>query len=45
MRNDSFKRECEAENGKKLPIVAGVTGQNFPDFAWMARARFVADAT
>ncbi|MBP0713188.1 hypothetical protein GJG85_24840 [Burkholderia sp. MS389] len=29
---------CEAEEGKKLPIAAGVTGQNFPDFATMARA-------
>jgi len=35
---------CEVEDGKKLPISVGVTGQNFPDFrGW--RARFVADAT
>ncbi|RQZ68690.1 hypothetical protein DIE08_09560 [Burkholderia sp. Bp9004] len=25
------RARCEAENGKKLPIAARVTGQNFPD--------------
>ncbi|AZQ55230.1 hypothetical protein D5R55_30750 [Burkholderia cenocepacia] len=36
---------CEVGSGKKLPIVAGAIGQNFPGFARMARARVVADAT
>ncbi|OXI29385.1 hypothetical protein CFB89_28235 [Burkholderia sp. AU16741] len=29
---------CEVESGRKLPIAAGVTGQNFPDFpGWRER--------
>ncbi|AQQ39854.1 hypothetical protein A8E81_35110 [Burkholderia cenocepacia] len=32
LRAQRFVRaRCEVENGKKLPIAARVTGQNFPD--------------